>query len=298
MSHRNEHEVPPQPDTSLSASRARRRRTPTLVGVAAIGGLALVAPQVLPASAHPVVVSASSMKVTARAAQPPAGSSWIQGVLTDQAGHPLNNVNVEAWPMDTEAAEPVASNLTYAGSPADNRHQSGVFRLEVPAGTPYRITFSAVGGVEDGDRFRMQDYGSGRPIMARASSPGQRARASAVVAPSGRIINLGTTQLVRQGTVSSKTTARLGRAKVKAGRRGTLIVRVTSPFVSNVTGKVQVRVSGKKITDRLATYDHGRTKIRLPKLKRGRHGVSVMFQGTNTVAPSKAKTVRLIVTKK
>ena len=292
MSHRNEHEVPPQPDTSLSASRARRRRTPILVGIATIGGLALVAPQVLPASADPVVVSGPSMRVTARAAQPPAGSSWVQGVLTDQAGHTLNNVNVEAWPMDTEAAEPVASNLTYAGSPADNRHQNGVFRLEVPAGTTYRITFSAVGGAEDGDRFRMQNYGGGRPIMARAS------RASAVVAPSGRVINLGTTQLVRQGTVSSKTTARLGRAKVKAGRRGTLNVRVTSPFVSNVTGKVQVRVSGKKVTDRLATFDHGKTTIRLPKLKRGRHGVSVKFQGTNTVAPSKAKTVRLTVTKK
>jgi hypothetical protein len=298
MSHHNEHEVPAQPDTGVSTSRVRRRRTPFLVGIATIGGLALVAPQVIPASAEPVLVSVSASKVSAVAAKPPVGSSWIQGVLTDQAGHTLNNVNVEAWPMDTEASEPAASNLTYAGDPRDNRHQSGVFRLEVPAGTPYRITFSTVRGVEDGDQFRMQDYGGGRGVMTRATAPGQRTRASAVVALPGRIVNLGTTQLLRQGTVSSKTTARLGRAKVKAGRRGKLNVRVTSPYVTNVTGKVQVRVSGKRVTDRLAAFDHGRTTIRLPKLKRGRHMVSVMFQGTNTVAPSKGKNVRLTVTKK
>ena len=263
-----------------------------------MGGLALVAPQILPASAQPVVASPSSSKVTALAPKPPAGSSWIQGVLKDQAHHTLNNVNVEVWAVDPTATEPVASNLTYAGDPKDNRHQSGVFRLEVPAGTPYKVIFSVVGGVEDGDRFRKQAYGKGRPIMTRAASPGRRTSASTVVAKSGRIIDLGTTQLVRQGTVSSKTTARLASKKVKAGRHGMLSVRVTSHYVSKVTGKVQVKVAGKKINDRLAAFDHGKTKIKLPKLKRGHHLVSVMFRGTNTVAPSKGKNVRLTVTKK
>ena len=82
---------------------------------------------------------------------PPAGESWIQGRLTDQAGHNLNNVNVEAWPMDPNASVPVASNLSYAGAPADGRHQSGVFRLAVP-GASYRITISTIDGQEDGDR--------------------------------------------------------------------------------------------------------------------------------------------------
>ncbi len=298
MSNHDRHEVAPQPDTDVSTSRTRRRRTPILVGIATLGGLALVAPQVLPASAETVSVSASSSTVAALAAKPPPGASWVQGVLTDQAGHTLNNVNVEAWPMDPAATEPVASNLTYAGSPQDNRHQSGVFRLEVPAGTPYRIMFSAVGGAEDGDRFRMRAYGGGRPIMTRATSSVQGSRASAVMAVSGRTIDLGTTQMVRQGTVSSKTTARLGRTRVKAGQRGKLSVRVASPFVSNVTGKVQVRVSGKKASDRLAASDHGRSTIRLPKLKRGHHVVRVKFEGTNTVASSKAKQVRLTVKKR
>ena len=56
--------------------------------------------------------------------------------------------------------------------------------------------------------------------------------------------------------------------------------------------RVLFSVSGTTIAD------WWRRSVRAGELKRGRHGVSVMFQGTNTVAPSKAKRVRLIVTKK
>ena len=194
--------------------RPRRRRARVLVGIAAAGGL-VIAPQVLPASANTAPkVGSTHVRAAALAVTPPAGSSWIQGILTDQAGHPLNNVNVEAWSTDPTITVPVASNLTYAGTPADARHQAGVFRLEVPAGTPYRVTLSTIGGQEDGDRFRMQAYGAGRPIMTRAIPAGLTA---------GRIIGLGKIQLVRQGTVASKTTARA--AKVKAGKRGVLRIR-------------------------------------------------------------------------
>jgi hypothetical protein len=273
----------------------KRRRTPILVGVAAVGGL-IVAPQVLPASAEPVVISArSSTLAAALVPTPPAGESWIQGVLTDQAGHPLNNVNVEAWPVDPTAGVPVASNLSYAGAPADGRHQSGVFRIAVPGGTPYRITFSTIVGEEDGDLFRAQNYGGGKAIMTRVTSASQPTRVAAVMAASGRIVDLGKTQLARQGTVDSKTKAKLSSAKVSAAKRGKLTIKVTSRFVTNVTGKVLVKVSGKSIKAHLATYDHGTAKIRLPKLKPGRYPVTVKFAGSNTVAPSKADRVRLTV---
>ena len=75
--------------------------------------------------------------------------------------------------------------------------------------------------------------------------------------------------------MDSKTKAKLGNAKVKAGNRAKLNVRVTSPFVSNVTGKVLVKVSGqkKKITERLTAMDKGKAKIQLPKLKSGKYSV-------------------------
>ena len=219
---------------------------------------------------------------------PPADEAWIQGALTDQAGHRLNNVNVEVWSTDLNATEPVASNLSYAGDPADGRHQNGVYRVAVPSGTPYLLTFSTVSGQEDGDKYRAQAYGAGRPIVTRSQS--RLMRGSAVMARPGRVINLGTTQMVRQGTVSSKTRARLNGKKKRQ-----LTVQVTSPYVSNVTGAVTVKIAGKQRTTRLTASEHGRSTIRIPKLSPGTHRAIVQFKGTNTVAASKAKPVKIKV---
>ena len=271
--------------------RTRRSRIPVLIGLTAAGSLAL-ASQVLPASAESVHRMAPRAVAVAQAPTPPAGEAWLQGALTDQAGHRLNNVNVEVWSTDPNATEPVASNLSYAGAPTDGRHQSGVYRVAVPSGTPYLLTFSTVFGQEDGDAFRAQAYGAGRPIATRSN--GRLMRGTAVMATPGRVINLGATQMVRQGTVTSKTTARLG-GKIKAGKRGKLTVRVTSPFVSNVTGKVTVKIGKKKLTNRLTATEHGRSTINLPKLSVGTHKAVVQFQGTNTVAASTAKPVKVKV---
>ena len=257
MSHHNDHQEPNRSDSVSPSSKTRRGRTPFLVGVAAVGGL-ILAPQVLPASAEPLVVSgqSSTQAVSLLALTPPPGESWIQGRLTDQAGHKLNNVNVEAWPMDPNAGVPVASNLSYAGAPADGRHQSGVFRLAVPGGTPYRLMLSTIDGQEDGDLFRAQTYGNGA-IMTRATAAGQRTTVAKVMAVPGRVIDLGKVPLARQGTVDSKTQARLGNAKVKASKRAKLNVRVSSPFVSNVTGKVRGQDLRPEEEDHRAPDGHG-----------------------------------------
>jgi hypothetical protein len=299
MSRYNDHESPKQAYGRADGSRPRRHKRPVLIGLAAITGLTL-APHVLPAPAAPSFTADLADAVVTPVPMPDAEHAWIQGVLTDQAGHALDNVNVEAWSNDPTDTEPVASNLTYAGDPADTRHQHGVYRLEVPADQPFRIIFSTVGGQEDGDLFRMQAYGQGRPIMARSASAQGRAATGATVsvAAAGRIIDLGTTQLVRQGTVASATTARVGVPKATARRRGVLVVRVTSRFVTNVTGKVVVKVSRKRVSRTLATSDHGKARIRLPKLKPGSYVVMVRFKGSNTVAPSKARPVRLTVRKR
>lgn len=280
------------------APRVRRRRRQVAVAVATVGGLVLV-PQALPSSgsalsgAHATSASIAAPAAAAAALQPPAGKSWIQGALTDQAGHRLDNVNVEVWPMDLTAIAPVASNLSYAGDTPDR--QSGVFRLEVPAGTPYRITFSTILGQEDGDPYRMLAYGGGGPIMTRTN---RIAAAAAVVAAPGRIINLGSVSLARQGLVSSAITAQLAKRKIAAGRRGTVRVQVTSPYVSSVAGNVQVRASGKRVVRRVTAFDQGSLTIKLPRLKRGAHGVGVSFLGSTTVAPSKATPLRIVVSPK
>jgi hypothetical protein len=274
-----------------------------------VGGFA-VAPLVysslsLPSSGSAAAPSAG-FRVARIAAQPPPGMSWIQGTLTDQAGHRLNNVNVEAWSPDPSDlgplasnlsydGGPVASNLSYAGSYADPLHQSGVFRLEVPARAAYRLTFSTINGQEDGDKFRMLTYGRGRPIMAR-TVPGAAAPAAVVALP-GRIINLGTIQLARQGHVSSTTSVRLAKKRIKARHHARAQIALRSPYVSRVTGPVRIKVGKKSITRRVWPGDGGTIVVRLPKVKPGKRLVHVRFKGSSTVAASRAHPVRLVVKK-
>jgi ribosomal protein L18E len=222
---------------------------------------------------------------------PAAGKTWIQGIVTDQANHALDNVNVEVWPVDPAASEPVASNLTYAGTPADQRHQHGVFRVEVPMNEPYVIVLSAVNGTEDGDPFRMKTLGDGRPIMARTD-----AGAGLRSAP-GRVLDLGTFQLARQAKVTAQTTAKLAKRKIEAGSRARLRLAVTSEFVAAPAGKLVIHSGGKKITERLRTTDRGKTTVRLPKItKPGKHRIRVAFRATSTIRRSVSKPVVLEVT--
>lgn len=223
---------------------------------------------------------------------PAPGKTWIQGVVTDQANHPLDNVNVEVWPADPGATEPVASNLTYAGEPDDARHQHGVFRVEVPTNQPYVIVMSGVRRAEDGDAYRMRTLGGGRPILARAGH-GTAARSDDAT---GRVVDLGTFQLARQGKVSATATARLAKKKVAPGHRAHLKVKVTSRYVAAPTGTLVVHVNGKKVTTRLRSTDKGKATILLPKLtQKGQHAVKVAFRGTRTIRRAVADPVQLTV---
>jgi hypothetical protein len=258
----------------------------TVAALALAGGGVVMASQSTTAAASPHV-HRTPFRVVA-APLPAPGNTWIQGVLTDQANHPLDNVNVEVWSASGGSA-PVASNLTYAGTPADARHQHGVFRVEVPMNEPYTIVLSGVGGAEDGDAYRMTSVGNGRPIEARPE------RGSAKAA-TGRVLDLGTFQLAHQGQVAATTTAKLAKKKVVAGSRPQLKVTVASKFVSAPTGKLVVHVDGKKITDRLRSTDKGKASIQLPKVKKaGKHQVTVTFPATKTIKRSVSKPLKFTV---
>lgn len=281
--------------------RNTRRRWRSRVTLVAVGGLA-VTPLVYSSSAPSSPGSAAAPSATFRfvalsAARPPAGMSWIQGTLTDQAGHRLNNVNVEAWSPDPTALGPLASNLSYAGAYSDPRHQSGVFRLEVPAGTGYRLTFSTINGQEDGDKFRKLVYGGGRPLMTRGASRAGAALAAVSAAP-GRVIDLGTIQLARQGHVPSTTKIRLAKSRIRAGHRARATITLSSPYVSRVTGAVRIKVGKRSITRTVAAHNAGRITVRLPRTKPGKRMVRVLFRGSSTVAASTAEPVRLVVKKR
>jgi len=263
------------------------RRATVVTALLALGGV-MFAPQATHSSGARALARGMSPRDVA-ALTPPDGTTWIVGTLTDQAAHGQDNVNVEAWPDDPTATAPAASALTYGGPNYKAIAAHGFFRLEVPSGLPYKIVFSAVNGKEDGDPFRKQRYGQGRPIVVRTPS-----RATA-----GRVRDLGTIQLVRQGKVVSKTKAAVRPAKVKVGQVGKMTVTVTSKYVSNVTGRVSVKVGGHKIKGKLKASAHGKVTMKLPKFhKAGKQKIVARFLGTNTVHSSVAKPVKVTVVKK
>ena len=280
------------PDVTTAGAHRHRSRVPRFrnplaaTSLVAVAGLVVTSQAVLaPPGSAGVRATPGHHRASAAAVAPPPGSTWIEGVITDQADHGQDNVNVEAWPRGPGATSPAASSLSYGASPAHPGLQHGFFLLQVPSDHAYRIVFSAVVGREDGDGFRMKTYGHGRPIVVRDL------RGSA-----GRIRDLGTVALARHGHVASRTKAVLARAKIPAGKRATLRVRVTSRFVTNVTGKVVVCVAGKKVTHRLTAHRHGRSSFKLPRVKKpGTYKVTASYAGSHTVHRSKAKPVRLSV---
>ena len=265
-------------------ARARTwfRRATVLSAVVVLGAVMFGPNATHQPGARAVAAGGGPMRDVAALA-PPGGTTWIVGTLTDQAAHGQDNVSVQALPEGGGA--PLSTALSYGGPNFRDVAAHGFFRLEVPSGGAYRIVFSGVNGTEDGDQFRMQRYGHGRPILARASSS---------AAAAGGIRNLGKIQLVRQGKVVSKIKANPG--KVKVGQRGTVKVSVTSKFVSNVTGPFMIKADGHKIKGRLTASDHGKTTVKLPKFhKAGKERIVAKFLGTGTVKSSTAKPVKVKV---
>jgi hypothetical protein len=291
--------------------RSRRRAAAVVTSLAVAGGV-LLTTQLVDSPGAGAYAHGAAPKALA-ASTPPAGSTWVEGVITDQAGTGQDDVNVEAWPMEPATGPsasaltyggpaasaltyggPAASGLTYGGPRYNAAQGHGFFRLEVPSNQAYRIVFSAVNGQEDGDPFRMMWYGSDRPIMVRMA-----AKVAAVPLPAGRIRDLGTIQLARQGQVASTTTAVARPAKVRGAKRGKVRVTVSSTYVTDVTGQIVVKVAGHQVKRNLTTADHGTRMIKLPKLRHaGKYRVRVHFTGTSTVQSSKAKPVKVKVVRK
>ncbi|MBU2075746.1 MAG: Ig-like domain repeat protein [Actinobacteria bacterium] len=98
--------------------------------------------------------------------------------------------------------------------------------------------------------------------------------------------------------VESVTKARLLGKKVKQGDRGEVKVKVTSEAESAPTGTVTVTAGKKSVEVELSEADNGTLKIRLPKLKPGKHEVSVEYSGDDAALASSDDAGTLRVTKK
>ena len=174
------------PDVTTAGAHRHRSRVPRFrnplaaTSLVAVAGLVVTSQAVLaPPGSAGVRATPGHHRASAAAVAPPPGSTWIEGVITDQADHGQDNVNVEAWPRGPGATSPAASSLSYGASPAHPGLQHGFFLLQVPSDHAYRIVFSAVVGREDGDGFRMKtdgDDGRSSSVTCGAVPDGSRPR--------------------------------------------------------------------------------------------------------------------------
>lgn len=98
--------------------------------------------------------------------------------------------------------------------------------------------------------------------------------------------------------VESVTKARLLGKLVKQGNRGQVKVRVLTEAEEAPTGTVTVTAGKKSVEVELTEADNGTLKIRLPKLKPGKHEVSVEYSGDDATLASSDDAGTLKVTKK
>ena len=238
-----------------------RRRTLAAISVAAavlVGGSHTVSADATPST------SGGGGAGTLRAGGPPPGKAWLVGQITDQAAHPLQDVNVEAWSDDPGATAPVASDLTYENL-VDGKQ--GYFRLEVPIHAYYRIVVSA----DPNDPYRTFQYHDGEPIKV-----GTR-----------KVRKLGTTAVARVALQPSRTSATINPGRVKVGQAARITVTVTCRNVDPVLGKVTAAVGGKKVAGTLKQASRGKVTLTLPKLRKpGRYAVAAWYLGDSYVKKS------------
>jgi hypothetical protein len=233
-----------------------RRRIATLLAAC---GVLLAAPHALSAEA----ATSDAAPVAAAAAEV---HPLIQGVVVDQAGHPVDDVEVQATKADgTEQA----SALTYASDREDGP-QHGYFFLEVTKGT-YTVTLSKKG-------YKTVEYDAG------------------TISKRNQKISLGEL-VIKKAAAATDTTAALQKATVTTKQRGQVTVTVSSKGAKPV-GDVEVR-EGKRVVgdDTLRKSDGGTVTIDLDKLPKGQHELKAYFLGSAGFKASASKAFTLTVVK-
>ena len=257
-----------------------RRRSPLALLAAAALTAALVpalGPGAGPVAAAPPDGSAARPFVAPAA--PPQGRAWLEGLVVDQAGRPLDNVVVQAFDAfdDDPDAAPVATWITYA-DPADGPAH-GFYRLYVPQGSDavYDIRFSSAEGTRDPYRTRSLD---GAHLVGGGKRRG------------GVVHELGTTVMTLERKADATVSLTPSRDVTRHDRAGRLSVSVSSPDVDPVTGKLLLTVDGRTKGQQVLTpRSDGRAVFALPELKAGRHTLAVRYAGSALVRATEGRSV-------
>lgn len=232
-----------------------RRLVATLL---ATSGVLLAAPHALPAQAAAPHAHRAVAAVTTEV------HPLIQGVVVDQDGTPVDDVEVQATKAD---GTPQASDLTYANQ-HDDGPQHGYFWLQVTKGT-YTLTLSK-------DGFKTVEYDAGQ--VSRRSQK----------------ISMGEL-VIKRIAAATDTSASLQKSTVTTKQRGVADLTVTSKGGKPV-GDVEVR-EGRDVVGEgtLEKSDGGKLTLELDRLPRGAHELKAYFLGSAGFKESSSKSFTLTV---
>jgi hypothetical protein len=193
------------------------------------------------------------------------GQGNLTGLVTDRDGGYLDGVEVVAHKANG-AAE--ASDSTYEDV-LEHEYSHGFYRLYVHAPGTYRVTYELDGYVTR--------------------------KVAGVKVRNGQVRKLPTVTLLPEPK-PSETSARLKDMRITTSERGKVVVSVTSD--ARPTGDVAVRYGRKVVGDGvLRRADKGAVTVTLDKLDRGTYPLKVYYGGSEAVAGSKSKELKLTVEK-
>jgi large repetitive protein len=153
-------------------------------------------------------------------------------------------------------------------------------------------------------RYTYQWLRNGNPISGATSYRYRLATADAARSISVRVTatrdgyepGSATSSAVRIAKLDSTTTATLASSRIKPTQQGTVYVVVTVPGVARPTGTLRVFDGSTRIkVVKLPSKAAGKRTVRLPRLKVGKHRISVRYSGTPRIKPSRSPRVVLTV---
>jgi hypothetical protein len=135
---------------------------------------------------------------------------------------------------------------------------------------------------------------TGRSYQLAAADAGHRIAARVTATSTGYAPGTATSTTRTVPRLSSKVTATTA-PRVTARARALLAVTITVPLTT-AAGTVTVTDGRRKLATKTVTVtSRGSVSIRLPRLRKGKHVLTVRYLGTPQIAPSPARKVRLRV---
>jgi large repetitive protein len=153
-------------------------------------------------------------------------------------------------------------------------------------------------------RYTYQWLRNGNPISGATSYRYRLVTADAARSISVRVTatrdgyepGLATSTAVRIAKLDSATAATLASTLIKPTQQGTAYIVVKVPGVARPTGTLRIFDGSTRIkVVKLPSSAAGKRTVRLPRLKVGKHSISVRYSGTPRIKPSRSPRVVLTV---